>query len=56
MYENAWSPYSSIMDCYKFVGNPLKTHYSIAIKKLSMKLIQYDYITYNIVVLSPFSF
>jgi len=44
------------MDCYMFVGTPLKIHYSITIQKLFMKLIQYDYITYNIVVLSPFSF
>jgi hypothetical protein len=45
-----------IMYCYRFLGTLLKVHYVMVIKKLSMNFIQYDYITYNIVVLSPFSF
>jgi hypothetical protein len=56
IYESAWNPYSLIMDCYRFLGTFLKVHYIMAIQKLSMKLIQCDYITYNVVVSSPFSF
>jgi hypothetical protein len=49
-------PYSLKMDCYKFLGTPLKVHYVMTIQKLSMKLIQCAYIIYNIVMLNPFSF
>jgi hypothetical protein len=38
------------------LGTPLKVPYVMAIQKLSMIFIQYDYIIYNIVVLNPFSF
>jgi len=38
------------------LGTPLKVHYVMTIQKLSMKFIQCDYIIYNIVMLSPFSF
>ncbi len=31
LYEGAWSPYSLIMDYYKFLGTPLKVHYVMAI-------------------------
>jgi len=55
LYEGAWSPYSLIMDYYRFLGIPLKVHYVMVIQKLSMKFLQHDYIIYNIVVLSPFS-
>jgi hypothetical protein len=55
LYEGAWSPYSLIMDCYIFLGTPLKVHYVMTIQKLSMKFIQCDYIIYNIVMLSHFS-
>jgi hypothetical protein len=54
IYEGAWSPYSLIMDCYKFLGTPLKVHYVMVIQELSMKFIQYDYIIYNTVVSSLF--
>jgi hypothetical protein len=47
---------SLIMDYYKFLGTFLKVHYVMAIQKLSMKFIQYDYIIYNIVMLSLLSF
>jgi len=56
LYEGAWSPYSLIMDCYMFLGTPLKVHYVMVIQKLSMKFIQCDYNIYNIAVLSPISF
>jgi hypothetical protein len=39
LYEGAWSPYSLIMDCYKFLETPLKVHYVLVIQKLSMKFI-----------------
>jgi len=42
------------MNCYRFCGTFLKVHYVITIKNLSKKFIQYDYIIYNIVVLSFF--
>jgi hypothetical protein len=45
-----------IMNCCKFFDVLLKVHYVMAIQKLSMKFIQCDYITFNIVVLSPLSF
>jgi hypothetical protein len=54
LYESAWSPYSLIMECYKFLGIPLKVRSVMIIQKLSMKFIQCDYIIYNIVLLSPF--
>jgi hypothetical protein len=53
---SAWSPYSLIMDCYKFLGILLKVHYVMAIKKQSMKFIQCDYIIYKNAVLSFVSF
>ncbi len=56
LYESAWSPYSSIMDYYRFLGTPLKIHYVMVIQKLSMKFIQCDYIIYNIAMLNPFSY
>ncbi len=56
LYEGEWSPYSLIMDCYKFLGTHLKVHYVMVIQKLSMKFIQCDYNIYNIVVLSLFKF
>jgi hypothetical protein len=48
------------MDCYRFLGAPLKVHYAMVIQKLSMKLsmkfIQCDCNIYNIIVLTPVSF
>jgi hypothetical protein len=35
----AWSPYSLIMDYYRFLGIPLKVHYVMVIQKLSMKFV-----------------
>jgi hypothetical protein len=46
LYECAWSPYLLIMECYKFLGTPLKAHYVMAIQKLSM--ISYDAIMLHI--------
>jgi hypothetical protein len=55
LYEGAWTPYPLIIDCYKFLGTPLKVHRIMIIQKLTMKFIQCDYNIYHIVVLSHFS-
>jgi hypothetical protein len=55
LYKSAWSPYSLIMDYYRFLGTLLKVHYVMAIQKLSMEFVQCDYIIYDIVVLNLFS-
>jgi hypothetical protein len=44
------------MDCYRFLGKLVKVHYVMIIQKLFMKFIKCDYIIYNIVMLSLFSF
>ncbi len=49
--KGAWSPYSLIMHCYKFLGTLLKVHYVMAIQKLFMKFIQCDIYHYYILCL-----
>jgi hypothetical protein len=50
LYEGAWSPYSLIMYCYRFLSTPLKVHYIMAIQKLSIKFIQCDFESFFILV------
>jgi hypothetical protein len=52
LYESAWSPYSLIMDCFKFLSISEKVHYVMTIQKILQKFIKCDYNIYNILVLN----
>jgi hypothetical protein len=51
-YEGAWSPYSLIVDYYRFLGTSLKVYYVMTIQKLLNFFIQCDYSIYFIIMLS----
>jgi len=56
LYEEVWSLYSLIMDCYKFLSILLKVHYIMTIKKYPWNSYNVIILLYNIVMLNHFSF